>query len=107
MVNFANVLEKCRQRRIEVLEGHLMQDHIHMRLSIPPKYSVAFGIGFIVGKSAVGIHRQILGNARITGLHFWARGYSVSIRGFDEETIRKHICNQEKLEKHQEELKFQ
>ena len=78
-----------------------------MCLSIPPKYSVAFAIGFIKGKSAVRIHRQVLGNARVTGLHFWARGYCVSTVGLDEETIRKYIRDQEKLEKRQEELKFE
>ena len=73
----------CRQRGIEMLEGNLRPDHIHMCLSIPPKYSVAFAIGFIKGKSAVRIHRQILGNPRVTGLHFWARGYCVSTVGLD------------------------
>lgn len=100
------IRDLCRQRGIEMLEGHLMPDHIHMCLSIPPKYSVAFAIGFIKGKSAVRIHRHILGNARVTGLHFWARGYCVSTVGLDEETIRKYIRDQEKLEKRQAELKF-
>ena len=98
--------ELCRQRGIEMLEGHLLPDHIHMCLSIPPKYSVAFVIGFIKGKSAVRIHRNILGNPRVTGLHFWARGYCVSTVGLDEETIRKYIRDQEKIENRQEELKF-
>ena len=62
--------EVCRQRGIGLLEGHLMPDQIHMCLSIAPKDSVAFAIGFIKGKSAVRIHRQILGNKRVTGLHF-------------------------------------
>ena len=100
------IRDLCRQRGIGMLEGHLMPDHIHMCLSIPPKYSVAFAIGFIKGKSAVRIHRHILGKARTTGLHFWARGYCVSTVGLDEETIRKYIRDQEKLEKRQEELKF-
>ena len=99
--------ELCRQRGIEVLEGHLLPDHIHMCLSIPPKYSVAFAIGFIKGKSAVRIHRQILGNRRVTGLHFWSRGYCVSTVGLDEETIRKYIREQDALEKAQGELDFQ
>ena len=100
------IRDLCRQRGVEMLEGHLMPDHIHMCLSIPPKYSVAFVIGFIKGKSAVRIHRKIMGHARVTGLHFWARGYCVSIVGFDEEAIRKYIRDQEKIEKRQEELKF-
>ena len=72
--------ELCRQKGVEVLEGHSMSDHIHMCLSIPPKQSVAFAIGFIKGKSAVRIHRQILRVKRVTGLHFWSRGYCVSTR---------------------------
>jgi putative transposase len=100
------IREVCRQRGIELLEGHLMPDHIHMCVSIPPKHSVAFAIGFIKGKSAVRIHRQILGNKRVTGLHFWSRGYCVSTVGLNEETIRKYIREQEALEKRQGELEF-
>jgi putative transposase len=100
------IREVCRQRGIELLEGHLMPDHIHMCVSIPPKHSVVFAIGFIKGKSAVRIHRQILGNKKVTELHFWSRGYCVSTVGLDEETIRKYIREQEALEKHQGELEF-
>ena len=96
--------EVCRQRGIELVEGHVMPDHIHMCLSIPPKHSVAFAIGFIKGKSAVIIHRQILRVKRVTGLHFWSRGYCVSTVGLDEAAIRKYIRDQEALEKHQGEL---
>lgn len=101
------IRELCRQRGIGFVEGHLMPDHIHMCLSIPPKYSVAFAIGFIKGKSAVRIHRQLLGNKRVTGLHFWSRGYCVSTVGLDEETIRKYIREQEALEKRQGEFDFE
>ena len=101
------IRDLCRQRGVELLEGHLMGDHIHMCLSIPPKFSVAFVIGFVKGKSAVRIHRQILKSKRVTGLHFWARGYCVSTVGLDEETIRKYIRDQEKLEKQQMDLDFE
>jgi len=74
----------CRQRGVELIEGHLMPDHIHMCLGVPPKYSIAFVIGFLKGKSAVLIHRKILGQKRVSGLHFWARGYCVSTVGLDE-----------------------
>jgi putative transposase len=67
---------------------------------------VAFAIGFIKGKSAVRIHRQILGHKEVTGLHFWARGYRVSTVGLNEETIRKSIREQEALEKRQGELEL-
>ena len=100
------IKEVCRQRGIELVEGHLMPDHIHLCVSIPPKHSVAFAIGFIKGKSAVRIHRQILGKKKVTGLHFWSRGYCVSTVGLNEETIRKYIREQEALEKSQGGLEF-
>jgi putative transposase len=64
--------ELCRQKGVELLEGHLMPDHVHRCLSVPPRYSVAHVIGFIKGKSAVRIHRELLHERRMTGLHFWA-----------------------------------
>ena len=100
------IKDLCRQRGVEFMEGHLMPDHIHMCLSVPPKFSIAFVIGFLKGKSAVRIHRNLLGNKRVTGLHFWSRGYCVSTVGLDEATIRKYIRDQEKLEKQQLELDF-
>ena len=96
--------ELCRQKGVELLEGHLMPDHIHMCLSIPPKYSVAHTIGFLKGKSAVRIHRELLHERRMTGLHFWATGYSVSTVGLDEARIRQYIREQEKLESGQGDL---
>jgi putative transposase len=100
------IREVCRQWEIKLVEGHMILDHMHMCVSIPPKQSVAFAIGFIKGKSAVRIHRQILGKKRATGLHFWSRGYSVSTVTLNEETIRKYIREQEALEKRQGELEF-
>ena len=96
--------ELCRQREVEVLEGHLMPDHVHMVLRIPPKYSVAHMIGFLKGKSAVRIHRQLLQERRMTGLHFWATGYSVSTVGLDEEQIRRYVREQEKRQSGQGDL---
>ena len=94
----------CQQRGVELLEGHAMPDHIHMCLSVPAKYSIARMIGFLKGKSAVRIHRQLLGERRMTGLSFWATGYCVSTVGLDEETIRRYIQEQEQLESGQGEL---
>jgi putative transposase len=96
----------CRQRVVELLEGHLKSEHIHMCLRVAPKYNIAFVIGFLKGKSAVLIHRRILGKKRVSGLHFWARGYCVSTVGLDEETIRKYIQEQEKDEQEQLDLEF-
>jgi putative transposase len=99
--------ELCSQKGVDVLEGHLMPDHIHMCLSVPPKFSIAFIIGFLKGKSAIRIHRAILRVKRVTGLHFWSRGYCVSTVGLDEETIRKYIREQEEFEKEQQEFDFE
>lgn len=96
--------ELCRQRGVELIEGRAMPDHIHMCLSIPPKYSVSHTVGFLKGKSAVRIHREMQGHKRMTGLHFWATGYWVSTVGSNEETIRKYIREQEQLESGQGDL---
>ena len=94
----------CQQRGITLLEGHAMSDHIHMCLSVAPKFSIAHTIGYLKGKSAVLIHRQLLHERRMTGLSFWATGYCVSTVGLDEETIRQYIREQELLESGQGEL---
>jgi len=84
-----------------------MADHIHLCLSIPPKYSVAHTIGFLKGKSAIRIHREYLGRKRnFTGFHFWAKGHCVSTIGLEEGIIRAYIRNQELEEKRQEELQL-
>jgi putative transposase len=77
--------------------GLQVSSHVHMLVSIPPKYSVAQVVGFIKGKSAIHIARSYLGRRKnYTGMHFWARGYFVSTVGADEATIRAYIQNQEK-----------
>lgn len=95
----------ARSRECEIIEGHMMSDHVHMLISIPPKYSVAQVVGFIKGKSAIHIARNYLGHRRnFTGQQFWARGYHVSTVGRDEATIRKYIRSQEKEDKRLEQL---
>ena len=96
--------ELCQQRGIELLEGHAMPDHVHLCLSIPPKYSVAHTIGFLKGKSAVRIHRDLLHERRMTGLHFWSTGYCVGTVGLDEVQVRQYIREQEELDRRQGEL---
>jgi putative transposase len=74
-----------------------MADHVHMLLSVPPKYAVSQVVGYIKGKSAIHLARTFAGRKRnYTGQHFWARGYYVSTVGRDEATIRDYIRNQEK-----------
>jgi putative transposase len=88
--------ELAMQRESSILEGHLMRDHLHMLISIPPKYSVAQVVGFIKGKSAIQIARTFGGRKQsFTGQHFWARGYFVSTVGRDENLIREYIKKQE------------
>ncbi len=95
----------CEQEGVELVAGHALPDHVHLCLSIPPKYSVANTVGFLKGKAAIRIHREFLGRERnFTGYHFWARGYCVSTLGLDEQVIREYIRNQEDDEKRQEQL---
>jgi putative transposase len=94
----------CEQKAIELLEGHAMPDHVHLCLRIPPKYSVSYRIGFLKGKSAVRVHRELLNERRMAGLHFWATGYWVSTVGLDEEMVRKYIREQEDRDDNQSKL---
>ena len=97
----------AQQRESEVEEGHLLADHVHIMLSIPPKYSVAQVIGYIKGKSAIHIARHFAERPRnFVGQHFWARGYFVSTVGRDEQAIRTYIRDQEQEERRQEQLKL-
>ncbi len=96
----------CQQKGVELLEGHAMPDHIHLCLSVPPKYSIAHTIGVLKGKSAVKIHRELLHQKRMTGLHFWARGYCVSTVGYDEAAVRQYIREQAQRDKEQSEFDF-
>ncbi len=85
----------ARQKECDIVEGHVMADHVHMMIQIPPKYAVSAVIGFLKGKSAIAIARQFSGRQRnFNGENFWARGYAVSTVGFNEEQIRHYIRNQ-------------
>lgn len=87
------------QRSCKILEGHMVQDHVHMLIAIPPKYSVSEVIGYIKGKSAIAVARQFGGRKRnFNGEKFWARGYAVSTVGFEEVKIKEYIRNQEQLD---------
>ena len=96
-------LAEQRESRIE--EGHLLPDHVHMMISIPPKYSVSQVIGYIKGKSAIHIARTFGGRKRnFVGQHFWARGYFVSTVGRDETVIREYIRQHEAEDRRQDQL---
>ena len=95
----------ARQKECRIEEGHLMPDHVHMMISIPPKYAVSQVVGFIKGKSAIHLARVYGERKRsFVGQHFWARGYFVSTIGRDEATIREYIRAQEKEEARLEQL---
>ncbi|GAB6905318.1 transposase [Desulfosarcina cetonica] len=99
--------ELARQKECEILEGHLMEDHVHMLVSIPPKHAVSQVIGYLKGKSAIYIARVYMGQKRnYKGQHFWARGYHVSTVGRDEETIRKYIREQEQEDRRLDQLQM-
>ena len=93
------------QRESMIIEGHLMTDHIHMLISIPPKYSVSQVIGYMKGKSAIHIARAYIGQRKnFTGQQFWARGYYVSTVGLDEEVVRSYIKKQEQEDQRLEQM---
>lgn len=104
----AEVLKRlAQQKESQIEEGHLMPDHVHMLISIPPKYAVAQVIGYIKGKSAIHIARTYGERKRnFVGQHFWARGYFVSTAGRDEEAVREYIRRQEHEDRRLEQLEL-
>ena len=91
--------ELAAQRESKILEGHMVQDHVHMMIKIPPKYSVAEVVGYIKGKSAIAVARQFSGRQRnFNGERLWARGYAVSTVGFNVEEVKAYIKHQEQLD---------
>ena len=97
----------ARQRESLIEEGHLMPDHVHMMISIPPKYAVSQVVGYIKGKSAIHIARMYSGSKRnFVGQHFWARGYFASTVGRDEKVIREYIRHQEQEDRRIDQLQL-
>ena len=91
----------------KIVEGHLMPDHIHMCISIPPKYAVSNVVGYIKGKSAIQIARKYGGRQRnFTGESFWVRGYYISTVGLDEAMVRANIRNQEAEDARYDQMKL-
>jgi len=85
----------ARQKECQIVEGHLMPDHVHMCIAIPPIYPVASVFGFLKGKNAIAMARSCGKERNFTGEHFWARGYAVSTVGFELEQVRQYIREQE------------
>jgi len=86
----------AQQKECKIVEGHLMSDQVHMCISIPPKHSVRYVVGYIKVKNAIGIARRFAGKSRnFTGENFWPCGYFVSTVGLDEEMVRAYIRHQE------------
>ena len=100
--------ELAHHKESKIVEGHLMPDHAHMCISIPPKYAVSNVVGYLKGKSAITIARNFGGRKRnFTGEVFWARGYFVSTVGLDEEMVRSYIRNQEQEDERYDQMKLE
>ncbi|MGD0012561.1 MAG: IS200/IS605 family transposase [Terriglobia bacterium] len=89
----------ARQKECQIVEGHLMPDHVHMCIAIPPKHPVASVIGFLKGKSAIAVARLCGKERNTAGEHFWSRGYAVSTVGFELEQVRPYIREQEEADR--------
>ena len=97
----------ARRKECNIEEGHMRPDHVHILISIPPKYSVAEIIGYMKGKSSIWIAQNVERKARnFTGHKFWARGYFVSTVGSDEEKIRKYIQDQDVADRQLDQLEM-
>ena len=97
----------AEQKESQIEEGHLMPDHVHMMISIPPKYAVAQVVGFIKGRSAIHIARRYAEVKRnFVGQRFWARGYFVSTVGRDEEVIREYFRHQEHEDRRRDQMEL-
>ena len=90
----------CRYKGVEIIEGHMMPDHVHLVLSIPPKISVSSFMGYLKGKSALMMFEKHANlKYKFGNRHFWTEGYYVSTVGLNEETIRKYVREQKKHDK--------
>lgn len=97
----------ARQKECEITEGHIMSDHVHMLIEIPPKLAVSSVVGYLKGKSAIHVARHQLGLKRnYSGQHLWARGYFVDTVGRREEVIRRYIREQESEDRRLDQLEL-
>ena len=99
--------ELARQKESRIIQGHMMPDHVHMCICIPPKYSVSQVIGYLKGKSAIAVARQFGGRRRnFNGESLWARGYAVSTVGFELEQVRRYIREQSERDMKEDDRNF-
>lgn len=99
--------ELAKHKESKIVEGHLMADHVHLCIRIPPKFAVANVVGYLKGKSAIQIARKYGGRQRnLTGENFWARGYFVSTVGLDEAIVRAYIRSQEAEDERYDQMKL-
>jgi len=99
--------ELARHKEAELVEGHLISDHVQICLSIPPKIAVSSVVGYMKGKSAITLARKFMGRERnFTGEVFWARGYFVSTVGLNEEVVRAYIRQQEAEDERYDQMKL-
>ena len=101
------IRQLCEWKEIEIFEGRVMSDHIHLVVSIPPKYGVSEALGFVKGKSAIKVFDRCPAlKRRYWGRHFWIRGYYANTVGLDEKTIREYVRNQTKKDRQEEQLEL-
>jgi putative transposase len=102
------VLRKlAKHKQCEILEGKLAVDHVHILISIPPKYAASQIVGYLKGKSAIHVARNYGGRRKnFTGEHFWARGYYISTVGIDEDVMRRYIRQQEAEDRRFDQLRL-
>ncbi len=98
--------ELISHKESEVLERKMKVDHVHIVVSIPPKYSVSQVVGYVEGKIAIWVSRTMGWNRNFLGQNFWVRGYFVSTVSLDEETIREYVRSQEEADKKLDQLKL-
>ena len=98
--------ELCRRFEVELIEGHVLKDHVHMCVAIPPKWSVSNIIGKLKGKSTILINQKYVRQRNFRGLNFWSRGYCVSTVGLDEAGIIQYIRDQEENDRREDQLKM-
>jgi len=97
----------AEQKECRIEEGHIMADHVHMLISVPPKLAVSSGVGYLKGKSAIHVARHVLRRERnYVGQSLWARGYFVDTTGRDTEKIRRYIQEQDAEDRRLDQLEL-